>query len=143
MLRIKPWAFVRTGFVFEAKYHSGELKCKLLATYTRSTKHALDSPNVIKNTGGEGWLVFICIHAARLGVHRLSDRAVFIHGMVWTGLKWKITSCFSQDAGSPPTPPTPAALLYQDKPRSSGYTHHRHLLLKLRVGFIFLFCFGF
>lgn len=35
-------------------------------------------------------------------MHRLSDRAMFIHGMVWIGLKWKITSCFSQDAGSPP-----------------------------------------
>lgn len=45
LLRIKPWAFVRTGFVFEAKYHSGELKCKLLATCTRPTKHAPDPLN--------------------------------------------------------------------------------------------------
>lgn len=67
LLRIKPWAFVRTGFVFEAKYHSGKLKCKLLATCTRPPTHALDSPNVIENTGGESLLVFICIHAARLG----------------------------------------------------------------------------
>lgn len=37
-------------------------------------------------------------------MYRLSDRAMFIHGMVWIGLKWKITFHFSQDEGSPSHP---------------------------------------
>lgn len=69
-------------------------------------------------------------------MYRLSDRAMFIHGMVWIGLKWKITFHFSQDEGSPP-PPQPCFIKINPEAQVIPTTD----ICCLNLEFYFLFCF--